>query len=64
MKVINVPTLILTVEERNKIVDVVSMLYDTDAETDECLNSIMKELQGCSLLDVLEEILDRARVSL
>ena len=64
MKVINVPTLILTLEERNKIVNVVSMLYDTDAETDKCLNSIMKELQGCSLLEVLEEILDRAQTSL
>ena len=64
MKVINVPTLILTLEERNKIVNVVSMLYDTDAETDKCLNSIMKELQGGSLLEVLEEILDRARISL
>lgn len=64
MKVINVPTLILTLEERNKIVNVISMLYDTDAETDKCLNNIMKELQGCSLLEVLEEILDRARTSL
>jgi len=64
MKVIQMPTLILTVEERNKIVDVVSMLYDTDAETDKCLNNIMKELQGGSLLEVLEEILDRARISL
>jgi len=64
MKVIQMPTLILTVEERNKIVDVVSMLYDTDAETDKCLNSIMKDMQGCSLLGILEEILDRAKVSL
>ena len=64
MKVINVPTLILTLEERNKIVDVVSMLHDTDAETDKCLNNIMEELQGCSLLAVLEEILDRSRTSL
>ena len=64
MKVIQMPTLILTMEERNKIVEVVNMLYDTDAETDECLNNIMKELQGCSLLGVLEEILDRARISL
>ena len=64
MKVVNVPTLILTMKERNKIVDVVSMLYDTDAETDKCLNNIMKELQGGSLLEVLEEILDRARISL
>ena len=64
MKVVQMPTLILTMEERNKIVDVVSMLYDTDTETDKCLNSIMKELQGGSLLEVLEEILDRARISL
>ena len=64
MKVVQMPTLILTMEERNKIVDVVSMLYDTDAETDKCLNNIMKDLQGGSLLEVLEEILDRARISL
>ena len=64
MKVIQMPTLILTLEERNKIVNVVSMLYDTDAETDKCLNNIMKELQGCSLLEVLQEILDRAQTSL
>ena len=64
MKVVQMPTLILTMEERNKIVDVVSMLYDTDTETDKCLNNIMKELQGGSLLEVLEEILDRARISL
>lgn len=64
MKVIQMPTLILTVEERNKIVDVVSMLYDTDAETDDCLGHIMKDMQGCSLLCILEEILDRAQTSL
>ena len=64
MKVIQKPTLILTEGERNKIVEVVSMLYDTDAETDKYLDNIMKEMQGCSLLGVLEEILDRARISL
>lgn len=64
MKVINVPTLVLTVEEHDKIANVVSMLYDTDAETDKCLDSIMKDMQGCSLLSVLEEILDRARIAL
>ena len=63
MKVVNVPTLILTMKERNKIVDVVSMLYDTDAETDDCLDHIMEDMQGCSLLDILEEILDRAQIS-
>jgi hypothetical protein len=64
MKVINVPTLVLTVEEHEKIAEIVSMLYDTDAETDKCLNNIVKDMQGCSLLGILEEILDRAKVSL
>lgn len=64
MKVIQMPTLVLTMEERNKIVDVVSMLYNTDTETDKCLNNIMEEMQGGSLLEVLEEILDRAQISL
>lgn len=64
MKVINVPTLVLTVEEHEKIAEIVSMLYDTDAETDDWLGHIMKDMQGCSLLGILEEILDRAKVSL
>lgn len=63
MKIVNVPTLVLTSEERSKIVEVVSMLYDTDAEIDNYLGHIMKGMQGCSLLDILEEILDRARIS-
>ena len=63
MKVIQMPTLILTVEERNKIVDVVNMLYDTDFEVDNFLDSIMEEMPDGSLLGILEEILDRAQIS-
>jgi len=63
MKIVNVPTLVLTSKERGKIIDVVSMLYNTDNEVDEFLDSIMKDMHGCSLLGVLEEILDRTQIS-
>lgn len=59
MKVVNKPILILTPEERKKILEVVDMLYDTDNETDAFIDDIMENLQGCSLLGILEEILAR-----
>lgn len=63
MKIVDVPTLVLTSKERGKIVDLVSMLYDTDSEVDSFIDSIMEETPENSLLGILEEILDRARVS-
>jgi len=63
MKIVNVPTLVLTSKERGKIIDVVSMLYNTDNEVDDFLDDIMEEMRGCSLLGVLEEILDRTQIS-
>lgn len=63
MKVVDVPTLVLTSKERGKIIDLVSMLYNTDNEVNDFLDSIMEDMQGCSLLDILEEILDRAQIS-
>ena len=63
MKIVNAPTLMITSKERGKIIDVVSMLYNTDNEVDDFLDSIVKDMQGCSLLGILEEILDRAQIS-
>ena len=63
MKIVNAPTLVLTSKERGKIIDVVSMLYNTDNEVDDFLESVMEDMHGCSLLGVLEEILNRAQIS-
>ena len=63
MKIVDVPTLVLTSEERGKIIDLVSMLYDTDNEVDTFLDNIMEEMPDCSLLGILEEILNRVQVS-
>ena len=63
MKIVNTPTLVLTTKEHSKILEIVHMLCNTDADTDAYLDDIMKEMRGCSLLGVLEEILDRAKIS-
>ena len=63
MKIVNAPTLVLTSKERGKIIDVVSMLYNTDNEVDDFLESVIEDMRECSLLDILEEILNRAQIS-
>jgi len=63
MKIVNMPTLVLTSTERGKIVDLINMLYETNSEVDSFLDSIMEEMPECNLLGILEEILHRAEIS-
>lgn len=63
MKIVDVPTFVVTSKERGKIVHLVNILCNIDNEAVAFLDGIMEEMLGYSLLGILEEILNRVRVS-